>query len=47
MKQPKAFEARLRRVRLAKQVQYSINGMALPVATEDVLETAEYRMFAR
>lgn len=36
MKQPKSFEARLRRLRLARQVQYFVNGSAVPVGVEDV-----------
>jgi hypothetical protein len=36
MRAPKTFEARLRRLRLTKQVQYFVNGTAVPVGTDDV-----------
>lgn len=36
MSQPKTFEARLRRLRLTKQVQYFVNGTVVPVGVEDV-----------
>lgn len=37
MKQPATIEARLRRVRLVKQVSYYVNGSVAPVTMEDVL----------
>jgi hypothetical protein len=37
MKEPQLFEARLRRVRLARQVTYYINGTVMPVAMLDIL----------
>lgn len=37
MRQPKDFDARLRRVRLAKQVSYYTNGSTVPVSMEEVL----------
>jgi hypothetical protein len=38
MKKPKTFEGRLRRLRLAKQVVYYINGSTTPVLTDDIVE---------
>ncbi|MGY3615662.1 hypothetical protein [Bradyrhizobium sp. USDA 10063] len=38
MKGAKTFEARLRRVRLSKQIAYYINGTIVPVAVDDVLQ---------
>jgi len=38
MKEAKTFEARLRRVRLTKQVTYYINGTVVPMAMNDVLQ---------
>jgi hypothetical protein len=38
MKAPKTFEGRLRRIRLAKQVVYYVNGSAIPVGVEDVTQ---------
>jgi hypothetical protein len=36
MKKPKTLEARLRRLRLAKQVDYYINGSTTPIGPDDV-----------
>lgn len=36
MKKPKTLESRLRRLRLARQVVYYVNGSTTPVTTEDV-----------
>jgi hypothetical protein len=38
MKTPAAFDARLRRLRLQKQVTYHINGSTAPVSMEEVLK---------
>jgi hypothetical protein len=38
MKKPKTFEGRLRRLRLARQVIYYVNGSTTPIGTEDVTE---------
>jgi hypothetical protein len=38
MKQPDAFDARMRRVRLSKQVAYYINGTVVPVTMTDILK---------
>jgi hypothetical protein len=36
MTQPKSFEARLRRLRMARQVQYFVNGTVVPVGVETI-----------
>jgi len=38
MKKPKTFEGRLRRLRLAKQVSYYVNGSTTPIGVDDVIE---------
>lgn len=38
MREPQTFEARLRRVRLTKQITYYINGTVYPVAALDVIK---------
>jgi hypothetical protein len=38
MKEPKTFEARLRRLRLTKQISYYTNGTVMPVSMNDVLQ---------
>jgi hypothetical protein len=38
MKQPKSFEARIRRLRLQRQVTYYTNGSTAPVSMEEVLK---------
>jgi hypothetical protein len=38
MKKPKTFEGRLRRLRLARQVSYYVNGSTTPVGVDDVIE---------
>jgi hypothetical protein len=38
MRTPKLFEARLRRLRMARQVAYSINGATVPLSVEEVLQ---------
>jgi len=38
MRDGKSFDARLRRIRMARQVTYYINGSAIPVSQEDVLK---------
>ncbi|MEY9493753.1 hypothetical protein [Bradyrhizobium elkanii] len=38
MKDAKTFEAKLRRLRMVKQVSYYINGSVVPVSMEDVLK---------
>jgi hypothetical protein len=38
MKEAKTFEARLRRIRLTKQVSYYVNGTVVPVGSNDVLQ---------
>lgn len=38
LQEPKTFEAKLRRIRLSKQVSYYINGTVFPVALHDVTQ---------
>ncbi|MEY9235404.1 hypothetical protein ABIF78_007727 [Bradyrhizobium japonicum] len=38
MKEPAAFDARLRRLRMVRQVQYFINGTVVPMSMMDVLQ---------
>ncbi|KRR21361.1 hypothetical protein CQ14_06845 [Bradyrhizobium lablabi] len=38
MKQPTSFDARMRRVRMIRQVAYHINGTVVPMSMEDVLK---------
>jgi hypothetical protein len=38
MTEPKAFDARMRRVRMAKQVSYYVNGTVMPVSMTDILQ---------
>ena len=38
MEVPKTFDGRLRRVRMAKQISYYVNGTVIPVGMEDVLK---------
>ena len=37
MTQPSDIDARLRRIRLSKQVSYHVNGTTIPVSTDEVL----------
>jgi len=38
MKEPQAFDARMRRIRMTRQVAYYINGTVVPMSMEDVLK---------